>query len=74
MSNLPLGADNDIRAPYNINETTFRFDLSVKGIAWYEYCGSLSVDEALDTIKYRLKETLMQLGDIEIKDFDLSIY
>ena len=36
MSNLPLGAENDPFAPYNVQEETFKFDLGVKGIAWYE--------------------------------------
>lgn len=74
MSNLPLGAEYDPEAPYNINEATFKFDLCVKGLAWYEYCGSLDIDEALDAIKPRLIAALEQLGDIEVKDVDLSIY
>lgn len=74
MSNLPLGAEYDPEAPYNAKEATFKFDLCVKGLAWYEYYDSLDIDEALDAIKPRLIAALEQLGDIEIKDVDLSIY
>lgn len=74
MSNLPLGADNDPYAPYNIKETTCKFELNVKGTAWYEYYDELSIDEALDAIRERLKAALDNLGDIDISDVDISIY
>lgn len=72
MSNLPLGAENDPFAPYNVKEETFKFDLGVKGIAWYY--GFLDTDEAREDIKQRLVAALSQLGDIDIKDVDISIY
>lgn len=74
MSNLPLGAENDPFAPYNVKVETFKFDLGVKGIAWYEYYGFLDTDEAREDIKQRLVAALSQLGDIDIKDVDISIY
>ena len=74
MSNLPLGAENDPFAPYNVQAETFKFDLGVKGIAWYEYYGYLDIDEAKETIKQRLTAALSQLGDIDINDVDIAIY
>lgn len=74
MSNLPLGAENDRFAPYNVQEETFKFDLGVKGIACYEYYGYLDIDEAKETIKQRLTAALSQLGDIDINDVDIAIY
>lgn len=74
MSNLPLGAENDPFALYNVQEETFKFDLGVKGIAWYEYYGYLDIDEAKETIKQRLTAALSQLGDIDINDVDIAIY
>ena len=74
MSNLPLGADNDPFAPYNIQGEAFKFDLGVKGIAWYEYYGYLNIDEAKETIKQRLTAALSRLGDIDINDIDIAIY
>lgn len=58
MSNLPLGAENDPFAPYNVQEETFKFDLGVKGIAWYEYYGYLDIDEARERL---LNSVLLQL-------------
>lgn len=74
MSNLPLGAEYDPCAPFNINEDTFVFDFGVKGKAWYEYCGDLDLDEARECIKQRLVEALSQLGDIEVGRVDFSMY
>lgn len=74
MNNLLLGAENDPFAPYNVKEETFKLDLGVKGIAWYEYYGFLDTDEAREDIKQRLVASLSQLGDIDIKDVDISIY
>lgn len=74
MSNLPLGAENDPFAPYNIQEEKFRFDLGVKGIAWYEYYSYLDIDKAKEEITQHLVTALSQLGDIDIKDIDIAIY
>lgn len=74
MSNLPLGAELDPYAPFNAKEDTLRFDLGVKGIAWYEYYDTLDLDEAREDIKQRLVAALSQLGDIEIDDVDVAIY
>lgn len=75
MSNLPLGAENDPFCSLQmLRKETFKFDLGVKGIAWYEYYGFLDTDEAREDIKQRLVAALSQLGDIDIKDVDISIY
>lgn len=74
MSNLPLGAKYDPKAPFNTEEKTFKFDLEVKGIAYWEYNGYLDVEEAQQTIKSRLLSALSQLGDIDIITSDVSIY
>lgn len=74
MSNLPLGAEFDPNAPFNTEEKTFKFDLEVKGIAYWEYNGYLNVEEAQQTIKERLLAALSQLGDIDIVTSDVSIY
>lgn len=74
MSNLPLGAAEDPTAPFNIKETRFKFDIGVKGVAWYEYYGDLDVSDAIETIKERISGALEQVGDIEVHDLDMSIY
>lgn len=73
MSNLPLGAENDPHAPYNVKEETFKFDLGVKGIAWYEYYGHLDIDEAIEAIKSRIQAALSSLGDIDISTVDIEV-
>lgn len=74
MSNLPLGADVDPFAPYNVEEKVFKIDINAKGLAWYEYYGYLDIDEAREAIKQRLIAALSQLGDIDINDVDIAIY
>ena len=74
MSNLPMGAECDEFAPYNVKEEKFKFTFTVDGTAWYEYYGFLDPEEAYDAIESRLKECLKQVGDIEISKTDLSIY
>ena len=74
MSNLPLGAEYDPNAPYNEEEKVFKFDLNVKGIAYWCYNGYLDVDEAQQAIKERLLATLSQLGDIDIITSDVAVY
>lgn len=74
MSNLPLGAEFDPNAPFNTKEKTFKFDLEVKGIAYWEYNGYLDTDDAQETIKNRLLTALSKLGDIDIVTSDIAIY
>lgn len=74
MSNLPLGAEYDPKAPFNGEEKVFKFDLNVKGIAYWEYNGYLDIDEAQQSIKERLVAALSQLGDIDIVTSDVAIY
>lgn len=74
MSNLPLGAEYDSRAPFNEKEKVFKFDLNIKGIAYWEYNGNLDIDEAQQSIKEKLVAALSQLGDIDIVTSDVAIY
>lgn len=74
MSNLPLGAELDPNAPFNVKEKVFKFDLSVEGIAYWEYNGYLNRDEALEGIKEKLISALSRLGDIDIVTSDIEIY
>jgi hypothetical protein len=47
MSNLPLGAENDPFAPYNVQEETFKFDLGVKQrlIAALSQLGDIDIND-----------------------------
>lgn len=45
MSNLPLGAELDERAPFNVNEKVFKFSIEITGDFYYEYQGTLDTDE-----------------------------
>lgn len=45
MSNLPLGAELDERAPFNVNEKVFKFSVEITGDFYYEYQGTLDTDE-----------------------------
>lgn len=73
MSNLPLGADVDPFAPYNVEEKVFKIDINVKGLAWYEYYGHLDVDEAVEAIKSRIQAALSSLGDVDISNIDIEV-
>lgn len=74
MSNLPIGAEYDECAPYNVKETTFQFELTAKGIVWHEYCGTLDTEAAIDAIKSKLEIVLEQYGDVDVSDIDVSVY
>ena len=74
MSNLPLGAEFDSNAPFNVKEKVFNFDLYVEGLAYWKYSDYLDKDEALEVIRERLISALSQLGDIDINDVDIAIY
>lgn len=73
MSNLPLGADVDPFAPYNVEEKVFKIDINAKGLAWYEYYGHLDVDEAVEAIKGRIQAALSSLGDVDISNIDIEV-
>lgn len=73
MSNLPLGADTDQFAPYNVEEKVFKVDINAKGLAWYEYYGHLDVDEAVAAIKSRIEAALSSLGDVDISSVDIEV-
>lgn len=73
MSSLPLGADLDPFAPYNIEEKVFKIDINAKGLAWYEYYGHLDVNEAVEAIKSRIQAALSSLGDVDISNIDIEV-
>ena len=73
MSNLPLGADLDPFAPYNIEEKVFKIDINANGLTWYEYYGHLDVDEAVEAIKSRIQAALSSLGDVDISNIDIEV-
>lgn len=56
-----------------MKEKVFKFELNIKGIAYYEYSNDLNVEEARRTIQSRLLEALKQLGDVDIITEDLSL-
>lgn len=74
MSNLPLGAEFDLSAPFNVKEKVFNFDLYVEGLVYWGYSDYLDKDEALEVIRERLISALSQLGDIDIVTNNVSVY
>lgn len=79
MSNLPLGAEMDESAPYNINEKVFKFSVEITGDFFYEYFGTLDKDEfeIAELLKQRFADDLALRGDIDITKldvYDLSCY
>lgn len=73
MSNLPLGADNDPFAPYNIKEESFQLSVSLLGTAWYEYYGNLDIEEAVEFFKEKIKRVLSNIVDMDINLIDVSL-
>ena len=72
MSNLPLGAEMDESAPYNINEKVFKFSVEITGDFFYEYFGTLDKDEfeIAELLKQRFADDLALRGDIDITKLD----
>lgn len=75
MSNLPLGAEMDESAPYNINEKVFKFSVEITGDFFYEYFGTLDKDEfeIAELLKQRFADDLALRGDIDITKFDVYV-
>ena len=75
MSNLPLGAEIDENAPYNINETVFKFSVEITGDFFYEYFGTLDKDEfeIAELLKQRFADDLALRGDIDITKLDIYV-
>ena len=75
MSNLPLGAEMDESAPYNINEKVFKFSVEITGDFFYEYFGTLDKDEfeIAELLKQRFADDLALRGDIDITELDVYV-
>lgn len=75
MSNLPLGAEIDENAPYNINEKVFKFSVEITGDFFYEYFGTLDKDEfeIAELLKQRFADDLALRGDIDITKLDIYV-
>ena len=75
MSNLPLGAEMDESAPYNINEKVFKFSVEITGDFFYEYFGTLDKDEfeIAELLKQRFADDLALRGDIVITKLDVYV-
>lgn len=75
MSNLPLGAEVDESAPYNINEKVFKFSVEITGDFFYEYFGTLDKDEfeIAELLKQRFADDLALRGDIDITKLDVYV-
>ena len=76
MSNLPLGAELDERAPFNINEKVFKFSVEITGDFYYEYQGTLDTDELeiANTIKGRIENLLLSQGDVDLDEISVGIH
>lgn len=75
MSNLPLGAEMDESAPYNISEKVFKFSVEITGDFFYEYFGTLDKDEfeIAELLKQRFADDLALRGDIDITKLDVYV-
>lgn len=75
MSNLPLGAELDERAPFNVNEKVFKFSVEITGDFFYEYFGTLDKDEfeIAELLKQRFADDLALRGDIDITNLDVYV-
>lgn len=75
MSNLPLGAELDENAPYNINEKVFKFSVEITGDFFYEYFGTLDKDEfeIAELLKQRIADDLALRGDMDITKLDVYV-
>lgn len=75
MSNLPLGAEMDESAPYNINEKVFKFSVEITGDFFYKYFGTLDKDEfeIAELLKQRFADDLALRGDIDITKLDVYV-
>ena len=75
MSNLPMGAENDINAPYNIEEKVYKFSVEITGDFYYEYEKFLDKDEGeiATLIKERIISLLETQGDIDWKYIGVDV-
>lgn len=76
MSNLPLGAELDERAPFNVNEKVFKFSVEITGDFYCEYQGTLDTDELeiANTIKGRIENLLLSQGDVDLDEISVGVH
>lgn len=76
MSNLPLGAELDERAPFNVNEKVFKFSIEITGDFYYEYQGTLDTDELeiANTIRGRIENLLLSQGDVDLDEISVGVH
>lgn len=76
MSNLPLGAELDERAPFNVNEKIYKFSVEITGDFYYEYQGTLDTDELeiANTIKGRIENLLLSQGDVDLDEISVGVH
>ena len=76
MSNLPLGAELDERAPFNVNEKEFKFSIEITGDFYYEYQGTLDTDELeiANMIKGRIENLLLSQGDVDLDEISVGVH
>lgn len=76
MSNLPLGAELDERAPFNVNEKVFKFSVEITGDFYYEYQGTLDTDELeiANTIKGRIENLLLSQEDVDLDEISVGVH
>lgn len=76
MSNLPLGAELDERAPFNVNEKVFKFSIEITGDFYYEYQGTLDTDELeiANMIKGRIENLSLSQGDVDLDEISVGVH
>lgn len=76
MSNLPLGAELDERAPFNVNEKVFKFFVEITGDFYYEYQGTLDTDEfeIARMLKERIADFMASNGDIDLDEISVGVH
>lgn len=75
MSNLPIGAEYDSHAPFNIHETIYNFDCVITGNLYVEHetLHDEKSEDVKNIIQDRLKHLLSLYGDFEIDVIDAAI-
>ena len=76
MSNLPLGAELDERAPFNVNKKVFKFSIEITGDFYYEYQGTLDTDELeiANMIMGRIENLLLSQGDVDLDEISVGVH
>ena len=62
MSNLPLGAELDERAPFNVNEKVFKFSIDTDEL------------EIANMIKGRIENLLLSQGDVDLDEISVGVH